>query len=87
MTTKRNWRRTPLNLLDGQVEMLRDDWPLARIYFKVHGPHAGRWGWFVHIAPDFWGSALLAVPFSLPQKLSRWAAFTRVEDKMGQAGQ
>lgn len=58
--TKRNWRRTSFKRLDGSVEAAPDDWtlcdaegrPLARIYHYAFGPQAGRWSWFVLVAPD-----------------------------------
>jgi hypothetical protein len=59
-TTTRNCRRTALKRLDGSVEFAPEDWTLldgqgrahARIYRYLYGPQAGRWSWFVLIAPD-----------------------------------
>lgn len=58
--TKRNWRRTSFRRLEGSIEIVPDDWcleddagqPLARIYLHKFGPNAGRWAWFVQVAPD-----------------------------------
>jgi hypothetical protein len=58
--TTRNWRRTAFNRLDGSVEAAPEDWsllddagqPLARIYRYAFVPNAGRWSWFVLVAPD-----------------------------------
>ena len=58
--TKRNWRRTSFRRLDGSIDFAPDDWSLlddagrsvARIYRYLYGPHAGRWSWFVLVAPD-----------------------------------
>jgi hypothetical protein len=60
MNPKRNWRRTYFKRLDGSVDFAPDDWtllddsgrPLARIYHYSFGPNAGRWAWFVQVAPD-----------------------------------
>jgi hypothetical protein len=56
----RNWRRTSFRRLDGSIDVAEDDWslrddagqPLARIYVYKFGPNAGRWAWFVQVAPD-----------------------------------
>ncbi len=58
--TRRNWRRTSFRRSDGSIEVTPDDWtlfddngcPLARIYHFRFGPNAGRWAWFVLVAPD-----------------------------------
>jgi hypothetical protein len=58
--TKRNWRRTSFRRLDGSIDFSPDDWcledvngqPLARIYRYAYGPNAGRWAWFVQVAPQ-----------------------------------
>ncbi len=60
MSARRNWRRTAFRRLDGSMEFAADDWtlydasgnPLARIYRYLYGPIAGRWSWFVMVAPD-----------------------------------
>jgi hypothetical protein len=57
---ERNWRSTSFKRLDGSIEVVPDDWslldedgrPLARIYRYLYGPQAGRWSWFVLVAPD-----------------------------------
>jgi hypothetical protein len=60
MNTTRNWHRTSFRRLDETVETAPDDWtlfddngrPIARIYHYSFGPNAGRWAWFILVAPD-----------------------------------
>jgi hypothetical protein len=57
---KRDWRPTSFRRLNGASEIAPNDWtlfdgagkPVARIYRYAFGPNAGRWSWFVLVAPD-----------------------------------